>query len=65
MCHMHISYIHEETRRKTLLSVYINTEGFVIMQFCIVIHKGKRVVLALARAKMTVANGQVPMGILQ
>ena len=42
-----------------------NTDGFVIMQFCIVIHKGKRVVLALARAKMTVANDQVPVGILQ
>ena len=42
-----------------------NTNGFVIKQFCIVIHKGKRVDLALTRAKMTVANGQVPVGILQ
>ena len=42
-----------------------NTDGFVIIQICIVIHKGKRVDLALTRAKMTVANGQVPVGILQ
>ena len=42
-----------------------NTDGFVIKQFCIVIHKGKRVVLALARAKMTVANGQVPVRIFR
>ena len=42
-----------------------NTDGFVIIQICIVIHKGKRVVLALARAKMTVANGQVPVRIFQ